>query len=207
MADQGLERAKKRLNSESFQKLTEHVKYEDLSAKQRELADVIGVEATLKLCEALGGKSVYIPGSLWFDRQEQDRRIREDFDSGASMQQLRNRYGVSDSQIRRAVRSEPAKMPKALRTLVEIISMEKTRRLCSNVGTLGMQGYMPKNEALKIWLRNLEIHEAFYGQGRSAAQIAENFDLSERAVQTLINTRAEDLNPAHNRRKKHETLE
>ena len=87
MADQRLERAKKKLNSESFRKLTERVNYEDLSVKQRELADVIGVEATLKLCEALGGKSVYIPGNLWFDRQEQDRRIREDFDSGMPTQQ------------------------------------------------------------------------------------------------------------------------
>ena len=45
MADQRLERAKKKLNSESFRKLTERVNYEDLSVKQRELADVIGVEA------------------------------------------------------------------------------------------------------------------------------------------------------------------
>ena len=48
MADQRLERAKKKLNSESFRKLTERVNYEDLSVKQRELADDIGVEATLK---------------------------------------------------------------------------------------------------------------------------------------------------------------
>lgn len=207
MADQRLERAKKKLNSESFRKLTERVNYEDLSVKQRELADVIGVEATLKLCEALGGKSVYIPGNLWFDRQEQDRRIREDFDSGMPTQQIRNRYGISDSQIRHAIHSEPAKMPKNLQMLVEIIGMEKTRRLCADVGTLGMQGYIPKNELLKNWLRNLEIHEAFYGEGRSAAQIAEDFDLSERAVQRLISTRTEDLNPVHNRRKDHETME
>lgn len=94
MTDQRLERAKKKLNSESFRKLTERVNYEDLSVKQRELADVIGVEATLKLCEALGGKSVYIPGNLWFDRQEQDRRIREDFDSGMPTQRRTDRRGL-----------------------------------------------------------------------------------------------------------------
>ena len=81
MMDQRLERAKKRLNSEAFRKLTEHVKYDDLPAKQRALADVIGVEETLKLCEVLGGKCAYIPGSYWFDQREQDRQIREDFET------------------------------------------------------------------------------------------------------------------------------
>lgn len=200
MMDQRLERAKKRLNSEAFRKLTEHVKYDDLPAKQRALADVIGVEETLKLCEVLGGKCAYIPGSYWFDQREQDRQIREDFDNGVPMRQIRNKYRVKNGRINRAIRSISPTMPKSLQTLVETIGMEKTHKLCTDIGVLGIQDYIPKNEMLKTWLRNLEIHEAFYGQDRSAAQIAEEFDLSERAVQQIISTRTEELKPAHNGR-------
>ena len=49
------ERQRERLESESFRTLVQKIRYEDLPKAHKDLADAIGVEDTLKLCELVGG--------------------------------------------------------------------------------------------------------------------------------------------------------
>ena len=193
MADSWIDRANRRLNSEAFRVLLGRVKYENLPENQRELADVIGVEATLKLCEVLGGQNFAIPGNNWFTRIERNRRIREDFQSGMTAKEIGNLYRITRTHVNRILRASDAEnMPKRIQRIVEIVGMDAARKLCDNIAC---RFYIPANNRLRAWLRNLEIHEAYYGQGRSAAEIAEDFRLSGRAVQSILNKRTEELNP------------
>ena len=180
-------------DSEALRALTGRVKYENLPENQRELADMIGVEATLKLCEALGGRNFTMPGNDWFVRLERNRRIREDFQSGMTAKEIGNLYKITDCCVKRILRASDAEnMPKTIRRIAEIVGLDAARKLCDGIAC---QFYIPGNNPLRVWLRNLEIHEAYYGQGRSAAEIAADFRLSDRAVQRILNKRTEELNP------------
>ncbi len=71
------------------------ISIEDLLPNYREVAEVIGIEAALKLSKAFGGTSVYIPSC---DRgiciSARNKRIVEEFD-GANARELAKRYHLS----------------------------------------------------------------------------------------------------------------
>lgn len=49
------ERQMRRMHSEELAELIRHISYNNLPQSHRKIVDVVGVEATLKLCEVLGG--------------------------------------------------------------------------------------------------------------------------------------------------------
>lgn len=55
------ERQRARFESETLRDLIRRVPYEKLPDSHRMFADVIGLEAALKLCEVIGGREIYIP--------------------------------------------------------------------------------------------------------------------------------------------------
>ena len=73
--------------------------------------------------------------------------------------------------------------------------MENTRKLCAYVGESGSAVYVPSNSVLKVYLRNLEIHDAYYGKGDSVFNIAMEHQITTRTVYDIINSRIEELNP------------
>ena len=57
--------------------------YDMLQSKQQEIADVIGIEATLKLCEVYGGvQNLYIPKNDKVREKLRNRQIRMDYAHG-----------------------------------------------------------------------------------------------------------------------------
>ena len=127
--EQWLERAQMRLNSEAFQALVQRIQYEDLTRAHRELADVIGVEATLKLCETMGGSSLSVSGNRFFIRQERDRMMLESYRNGATGAQIAAQYSLTPCGVRLMLRNQAAgkkpKCPGSIVRMIEIIGMEK----------------------------------------------------------------------------------
>lgn len=80
------------------------VTQEMLPAAHRKLADVIGVEATLKLCETFGGESLYIPLTDAVYAAVRRKWIREEYvQRGANPRWIARKYGISEREVQRIV--------------------------------------------------------------------------------------------------------
>ncbi len=80
---------------------------EELDGMQRELAEVIGIDAYNKLVQYAAGSAIYIPTHKIFLR---NRSIRAEFDGGNHMALART-HGLSVAQIRRIVAPESGVVP------------------------------------------------------------------------------------------------
>lgn len=81
------------------------VTYDMLNEKQKDIADVIGIEATLKLCEVYGGDPLYIPMNDDVQRVLRDREIRRLYgDCNYKSSYLKKQYGLSGRTIRNIVK-------------------------------------------------------------------------------------------------------
>ncbi len=77
------------------------VKSEDLGSDAlRDMADAIGLEATLRLVATYSGMVIYVPKMETVGRVVRDREICRAYD-GTNARQLARRYGVSESWVRR----------------------------------------------------------------------------------------------------------
>lgn len=74
-----------------------------------ELVDLIGAEHTWKLVETFSGGAIYIPAIESVERIYRDKNIYDDFSSGMSYKKLRVKYGLTDSGIRKIIKSEMEK--------------------------------------------------------------------------------------------------
>lgn len=80
------------------------VRESDLSNPQREIAEVIGIEATLRLCQVYGGSTTYVPkNDAVYRTVVQNREIRRRYLLGAKIRDLQSQYGLSDRTIQRIV--------------------------------------------------------------------------------------------------------
>lgn len=76
---------------------------DDLREEQRQIAEIIGVEAYLKLTRVFGGTTIYIAkAEEIIKRADRDRQIREEFD-GSNYAQLAVKYGLTEVWIRNIV--------------------------------------------------------------------------------------------------------
>jgi len=69
----------------------------------RELIELIGLAAAIRLIDAFQGQQIYIPKSEGAWRQLRDDRIRNEF-TGANHRALAQRYGLTTSTIYEIVR-------------------------------------------------------------------------------------------------------
>lgn len=80
------------------------VRISDLSKPQREIAEVIGIEATLRLCQVYGGSTTYIPkNDAVYKTVVQNREIRRRYLLGVKIRDLQSQYGLSDRSVQRIV--------------------------------------------------------------------------------------------------------
>lgn len=71
---------------------------DDLQGQHREYAEIIGLDNLLKLSDALGGTSIYIPQRRELEKNKVYRQIYKEFD-GSNLQELTKKYGVSKSTV------------------------------------------------------------------------------------------------------------
>jgi len=74
----------------------------DLPDEFRAVAEVIGLEAALKLVSAYGGESLYIVKPETAAREARNRAIREAFD-GANYREIARCHGLTVTMVRRIV--------------------------------------------------------------------------------------------------------
>jgi Mor family transcriptional regulator len=86
----------------------ETITREMLPEAHRRLADVIGLEATVKLCEAYGGAPLYIPKLDALAAAQRARRIRSEYD-GMNTAALARRYGVSMRTVQTILSEAPGR--------------------------------------------------------------------------------------------------
>lgn len=80
------------------------VTLEMLPAAHRKLADVIGIEATLKLCETFGGESLYIPLTDAVYAMVRRKWIREEYvHNNSNIRWIAKKYGLSEREVQRIV--------------------------------------------------------------------------------------------------------
>lgn len=79
-----------------------------LPEAHRRLADVIGLEATLRLCETYGGAPLYIPKLDALAAAQRARRIRSEYD-GMNTALLARRYGVSMRTVQMILSEAPGR--------------------------------------------------------------------------------------------------
>ena len=75
---------------------------EQLSGDQRELAEIVGIEAYRKLVENYGGSSIYINKADTVTRSERNVEIQHNF-NGSNYRELAREYGLSEPSIRRII--------------------------------------------------------------------------------------------------------
>ena len=78
---------------------TKEIKVEDLPEVYQTIAEVIGVEHTVKLARALGGTYCYLPKLDKLLQEIRDRRIKQEF-TGFNHKKLALKYGLSEIRIR-----------------------------------------------------------------------------------------------------------
>lgn len=86
--------------------IMENIPGDMLPEAHRRLAEVIGLEATLKLCEIYGGAPLYIPKLDALLAAQRARCIRAEYD-GSNTAQLARRYGVSMRTVQTTLSEAP----------------------------------------------------------------------------------------------------
>ena len=81
------------------------LEYDDLPESHKKLADVIGVEATLKLCRVYGGAQWYIPGLNNLYDKARAKMIRKEY-NGSNVRGLAHKFGLSTRAVYEIVRGE-----------------------------------------------------------------------------------------------------
>ncbi len=85
------------------------IKEDDLPQACQEVAEIIGVEATIKLTAHFGGMRVYFPGLGEMLRARRDDLIRTEF-TGLNHRDLARKYGLSETWIREIVQAKALRL-------------------------------------------------------------------------------------------------
>ena len=78
------------------------IRMTDLPEEFRAVAEVVGLDAALKLVEAYGGESLYIVKKETAAREARNRAIRGEF-NGLNYRELARSYGLTVTMVRRIV--------------------------------------------------------------------------------------------------------
>ncbi len=76
------------------------LKPEDFPESFRDVVEVLGVEATFKLCENFGGMPLYIPKSDNIRKRLRDIGIQKEYKNGATVEELCKKYNLTSPYIR-----------------------------------------------------------------------------------------------------------
>ncbi len=82
------------------------ISLEDLDEKNRELAEVIGVETFLALSEIYGGNRIYVNKLDEIVKPIRDRKIKREYNR-YNVLELSQKYNLAAESIRRILRDEP----------------------------------------------------------------------------------------------------
>lgn len=82
------------------------VTLEMLPEPHRKIADVIGIDAAVKLCAMFGGECLYVPMMETVRLEARRNLIREEFAQGIKPKVLARRYGLSERTVQRYIQEK-----------------------------------------------------------------------------------------------------
>lgn len=88
-----------------MQEWMKEITIDDLDEKNREIADVIGIDNLLKFLECFGGTRLYINKLHDVTNVSRNRKIKQEY-NGYNLKQLVKKYGLASESIRRIIRNE-----------------------------------------------------------------------------------------------------
>ena len=77
-----------------------------LKAKDREIAELIGIENYMRLVNQYGGSNIYIPSASLLKRDELEKEIKQQY-NGDNAAELGKKYELSARTIIRIVTKKP----------------------------------------------------------------------------------------------------
>lgn len=77
-----------------------------LKEKDREIAELIGIENYMRLVNQYGGTNIYIPAAYLLNRENLEKKIKEQY-NGGNATELGKKYGLSARTIVRIVTKKP----------------------------------------------------------------------------------------------------
>lgn len=80
---------------------------EKLPCDIRRIAEIAGIDATLKIAKEYGGAYLYIPKLDGLYREVRDASIREEYDNGKSVRELARKHNLTDRQIYNILSVQP----------------------------------------------------------------------------------------------------
>lgn len=80
--------------------MEDEVRLSDISKSYRDVAEIIGVDAFLKLCKVYGGSSMYLPTERAVLKPLRDKKIKREF-NGSNLRSLSLKYGICETHIRK----------------------------------------------------------------------------------------------------------
>ena len=111
---------------ENAKKWYAEVSIDDLAGTQQSMAEIIGVEATLMLCEVYGGAGLYIPkNDKPYEVFIRNREIRRRYLKGASIRTLAAEHNLTDRSILRIVQGYKPQQVKVFDLLDGLETSEK----------------------------------------------------------------------------------
>ena len=75
---------------------------EDVPQEYRDIAETLGLNKFLELCDLCGGATVYVPKIDSINRDARNRQIRELFD-GHNYKSIDHQFRLSERQIRKII--------------------------------------------------------------------------------------------------------
>jgi Mor family transcriptional regulator len=82
--------------------MIKHLNKDDLQDSFYDIADEIGLDTFVKLCELCGGSSLYIPTMKSLLKPVRNRVIKESFDGG-NYKELARKYNITEVQVRKII--------------------------------------------------------------------------------------------------------
>ncbi|MGL5750477.1 MAG: Mor transcription activator family protein [Paraclostridium sp.] len=82
--------------------MIEHLSKEDLPISLKDLADIIGIEAFIKIIRYYGGSAIYIPNENSILKPIRNRLIKEYF-NGTNYKELSKEFKISEMQVRNII--------------------------------------------------------------------------------------------------------
>ncbi|WP_051967842.1 Mor transcription activator family protein [Brevibacillus thermoruber] len=99
----GLAQAKEEVKLDDWMS---EVTLNELSSTALEIAEIIGIEPTLKLIKRFGGDMLYLPKEETIFRSIRDKRIKAEF-NGSNYKELAQKYKITVAWVREILADTP----------------------------------------------------------------------------------------------------
>ncbi len=82
------------------------IKISDIPSQHRDIAEFLGIERYINLCEVFGGDNIYIPTKKTLINNIRNQEINKLYNKGISIKELSKKYNLTNSSIRHILKNK-----------------------------------------------------------------------------------------------------